>query len=83
RYMWVAAVMVGSVATLPIVWNFADIFNGLMAIPNLISLLVLAPVIASETRKHFDEEMMMRQVPGETVDPRFEKSADAAETGVS
>jgi AGCS family alanine or glycine:cation symporter len=52
RYMWIAAVMAGSVAALPAVWNFADIFNGLMAVPNLVSLLLLAPVIAAETRAH-------------------------------
>ena len=55
RYLWIAAVMTGSVAALPAVWNFADIFNGLMAVPNLISLLLLAPVIASETAKYIKE----------------------------
>jgi AGCS family alanine or glycine:cation symporter len=53
RYLWIIAVMVGSVATLPAVWSFADIANGLMAIPNLISLIVLTPVICRETRKYF------------------------------
>ena len=52
RVLWVAAVMVGSVATLPAVWSFADIANGMMAIPNLISLLVLNGLIASETKKY-------------------------------
>lgn len=55
RYLWIAAVMTGSVAALPAVWNFADIFNGLMAVPNLVSLLLLAPVAAAETRKYIDE----------------------------
>ena len=55
RYMWIAAVMAGSVAALPAVWNFADIFNGLMAVPNLVSLILLAPVIAAETKKHIAE----------------------------
>ncbi|MDD5210447.1 MAG: sodium:alanine symporter family protein [Elusimicrobiales bacterium] len=55
RYLWIAAVMAGSVAALPAVWNFADIFNGLMAVPNLISLILLAPVIAAETRKYINE----------------------------
>jgi len=53
RYIWIAAVMVGSVATLPTVWAFADIANGLMAVPNLISLIVLAPVIVTETKHYF------------------------------
>ena len=51
RYLWVGAVMLGSVLSLPIVWTFADIANGLMAVPNLISLLVLNKVIISETKQ--------------------------------
>jgi len=50
RLLWVAAVMVGSVATLPAVWAFADIANGLMAIPNLVSLIALSGVVVAETR---------------------------------
>jgi AGCS family alanine or glycine:cation symporter len=52
RYLWVAAVMVGSVASMKNVWNFADITNALMAIPNLISLLLLSGIVASETKKY-------------------------------
>jgi AGCS family alanine or glycine:cation symporter len=52
RWLWVIAVMVGSVATVPSVWAFADIANGLMAIPNLICLLVLNGVIVAETQKY-------------------------------
>jgi len=55
RYVWIIAVMVGSVMTLPAVWAFADIANGLMAIPNLIALIALAPVIVSETKRYFHE----------------------------
>lgn len=53
RWAWVAAVMVGSVASLQIVWTFADIANGLMALPNLVSLIVLSPVVAAETKDYF------------------------------
>jgi len=52
RWVWVAGIMVGSVATLPIVWTFADVANALMAIPNLISLILLNGVIVSETKKY-------------------------------
>lgn len=52
RVLWVVAVMAGSVATLPLVWSFADIANGLMAVPNLISLLFLHGVLVSETSKY-------------------------------
>jgi len=52
RYLWVMAVMVGSVVTMPMVWSFADIANALMAIPNLVSLWVLNDLLVEETRKH-------------------------------
>ncbi len=52
RWLWVIMVMVGSVLTLPIVWSFADIANGLMAIPNLISLIALSGVLVAETKKY-------------------------------
>lgn len=53
RWAWVAAVMVGSVVSLQVVWTFADIANGLMALPNLVSLIVLSPVVAAETKDYF------------------------------
>lgn len=56
RVLWVIAVYIGSVATLKAVWAFADIANGLMAIPNLISLLVLNGVVFSETKKYLWDE---------------------------
>lgn len=56
RYLWVLAVMGGSLLTLPIVWSLADITNAFMAVPNLISLLVLNKVIVEETRKYLWEE---------------------------
>ena len=52
RVVYIAAIFVGSVANLNLVWNIADCMNALMAIPNLISLLLLSPVIVSETRKY-------------------------------
>lgn len=52
RWAWVIFVMIGSVLTLKSVWAFADITNALMAIPNLISLIVLNKVIIKETDKY-------------------------------
>jgi AGCS family alanine or glycine:cation symporter len=52
RWLWVIAIMLGSVLSLGAVWSFADIANGLMAIPNLISLIVLNRVIAAETKQY-------------------------------
>ncbi|MEI6516607.1 MAG: sodium:alanine symporter family protein [bacterium] len=55
RIAWVLAVYAGSVLTLQFVWDFSDMVNAMMAIPNLISLLLLSGVIASETRKYLKE----------------------------
>lgn len=51
RALFVVAVMVGSVATLDVVWAFSDVMNGLMAFPNLIGLLGLSGVVAYETKR--------------------------------
>ena len=40
--------------TVSAVWTIADIFNGLMALPNLIALIFLSGVIAKETKSYFD-----------------------------
>ena len=52
RYLWVMFVMIGSVLSLNAVWTFADITNALMALPNLISLILLSGVIVNETKKY-------------------------------
>lgn len=52
RVLWTIAVAVGSVATLPMVWDGADAANALMAIPNIIAVLALSPIIVRET-KHY------------------------------
>jgi AGCS family alanine or glycine:cation symporter len=50
--VFLITVYLGSVVSLDIVWNLADIFNALMAIPNLLCLLFLSGVLVSETRKY-------------------------------
>jgi len=52
RWLWVAAVFVGTVTHIEVVWTFADVMNGLMAIPNLVALLALSGVVAAEGRKY-------------------------------
>lgn len=52
RVLYIAAVFVGSIMNLEVVWNLADCMNALMAIPNLLSLLFLSGVIVHETRKY-------------------------------
>lgn len=49
RWLYIAAVCIGPYMTVEAVWGIADIFNGLMAIPNLIALLVLSNIVVEET----------------------------------
>ena len=55
RIIFVLLVYAGSTMSLSLVWNLADIFNALMAIPNLLSLLLLSGVIAKETQHYLWE----------------------------
>lgn len=55
RVVFIVCVMVGSIASLEFVWNFSDLMNGMMAIPNLIGLLLLSKVIKAETERYFSE----------------------------
>ena len=65
RYAFILFVGVGAVAKLNFVWSLSDTFNGLMAIPNLIGLLALSPVIVKETKAFFsakaDEHSRVRE----------------------
>lgn len=56
RIIFVAMVLLGGFIELEAVWVIADIVNALMALPNLIALLVLSPVIIAETKKYFDKK---------------------------
>jgi AGCS family alanine or glycine:cation symporter len=49
-------IFVGAIANLGVVWIVADIMNALMAIPNLIALLLLSPVIFRLSRRYFAAE---------------------------
>ena len=66
RVLWVLAVMVGSVVSLPAVWSFADVANGMMAIPNLVCLLAMTGVVVAETRTHLWESGAMLSNAGKT-----------------
>lgn len=54
RWIYTACVFIGPYMTVSAVWTIADIFNGLMAIPNLIALLALSGVVVAETKKYLD-----------------------------
>jgi AGCS family alanine or glycine:cation symporter len=65
RWLWVAAVFVGSVLPLPVVWAAADITNALMAIPNLIAVLALSGVVVRETRTYLWEGRLDEEAPAD------------------
>lgn len=52
KWLYIAAVFIGPYLTVSAVWNIADIFNGLMALPNVIALIALSGIISSETKKY-------------------------------
>ncbi|MDR3213200.1 MAG: sodium:alanine symporter family protein [Azoarcus sp.] len=54
RVIFTLVVPVGAIAKLSLVWDLADLFNGLMAIPNLIALLLLSPVVFKLAKEYFD-----------------------------
>ena len=53
RWLYILAVFIGPYMTVAVVWNIADIFNALMAFPNLIALLALSGVVVRESRDYF------------------------------
>ena len=62
RYIYILAVFIGPYMTVSAVWTIADIFNGLMAIPNMIALFALRGVIVKETRDFFDKEKHLEDI---------------------
>jgi len=56
RILWVLVVPWGALMSLEMVWNIADILNGLMAIPNVIALFALSGLVVKLTRDHFRSE---------------------------
>jgi len=56
RILFCIFVFVGAVAKLDVVWTFADIMNGLMAVPNLVGLLGLGGIVAIETKNYFNNK---------------------------
>ena len=65
RIVWIIAIYLGSVMNLTLVWNIADSMNALMAIPNLISLLLLSGIAVKETKKYLWENHLDEKAPEE------------------
>ena len=55
RILWLIPIILGCLGKLDVVWALADTFNGLMAIPNLIALFVLGPVVFGLTKEFFNK----------------------------
>lgn len=60
RIAYVAVVFVGPYLTVSVVWGLADTFNGLMAFPNLIALILLSPVVWKVTREYYARRKVTR-----------------------
>lgn len=56
RWLYIICVFIGPFMTVSAVWTIADIFNGLMALPNLVALTALSGVVVSETKKYLDHQ---------------------------
>ena len=65
RVLWVIGIFVGTQMSLGMVWKMSDALNGLMAIPNLIALLLLSPVVFKLTRQYFAQDSAQAQTTGE------------------
>lgn len=83
RWLYIAAVFIGPYMTVAAVWTIADIFNGLMALPNMIALIALSGVVVKETRDYFarlkaagDEEHMAPHPTDTEYDPLPSGSSD-------
>jgi len=56
RVLWVLGIFLGTQMSLELVWKMSDVLNGMMAIPNLIALVFLAPVVFRLSKEYFAEE---------------------------
>ncbi len=60
RWLYIFAIFIGPYMTVSAVWTIADIFNGLMALPNMIALFALSGVVAKETKDFFQKNKNMK-----------------------
>ena len=63
RILFLAVLFYGAVADLGVIWTFSDLMNGLMAFPNLVSVLLLSGVIVKETRHYLWEKRLDENAP--------------------
>lgn len=56
RWLYILAVFIGPYMTIKAVWTLADIFNGMMALPNMIAIFALSGVVVKETKEVFEKK---------------------------
>lgn len=56
RWLYIACIFIGPYMTVKAVWTIADIFNGLMALPNIIALFALNGVVVAEVKSYVDRK---------------------------
>ena len=61
QILFTLVVIISATMDLKLAWSIADTLNGLMAIPNLIALIALCPVVFKMTREYFDNERRLRK----------------------
>ena len=61
RIIWIPIIVIGAVGGLEELWALADTLNGLMAIPNLIGVLFLSPVVFKLTKEFFNKEKSLNK----------------------
>lgn len=62
RVLWVLGVFFGTQMSLGLVWKMSDALNGMMAIPNLLALLLLSPVVFKLTKQYFQQDNTAREM---------------------
>lgn len=60
RILFTLVVFIGATSELQVIWNFSDVMNGLMALPNLIGLLILSGLIARETKHYLKHDPTLK-----------------------
>ena len=69
RIVFLVVLFYGAIADLGIIWTFSDLMNGLMAFPNLVSILLLSGVIVKETKHYlWDKRLDEHAPPAPVVD---------------
>lgn len=61
QLLWVILIPIGAIMELKVVWNISDVFNGFMAIPNLIGIILLSGVVLSELKNYYSDRNNFQQ----------------------